>query len=295
MQGLRAAKVCKFRDFLSLMVFALRGRAPIPLWQCACCKQARVLGHLSHLGRLGPPLLEKSDGTGRGSSAMFSASALCTLCRRVASSPASRHPLQMTTTAAVTAVTSEIDIWSFNLRTELVKEDDLENSWPKRRDEVAALIGKYNPAIVCVQEATVGMLSHLSSKSKGTYQWKGISRQPSKADECAGFLFDVEQVELLNHSVFWLSPPGSHDGDIGWDAKLPRTCESAVFKIHAAHAASAVGPQPELKARVQSGLKNVLRLKLKHAEILMLVTMLPLLLISSDSHLDFLIHHISPS
>merc|ERR1712151_1177816 len=110
----------------------------------------------------GPPLLEKSHGTGRGSSSMFSASALCALCRRVASSPTSRRPLQMTT-AAVTAVTSEIDIWSFNLRTELVKEDDLENSWPKRRDEVPALIGKYNPAIVCVQEATVAMLSHLSS------------------------------------------------------------------------------------------------------------------------------------
>ena len=88
---------------------------------------------------------------------------------------------------------------------------------------------------------------------------RASQRQPSKPDECAGFLFDVEQVELLNHSVFWLSPPGSHDGDIGWDAKLPRTCETAVFKIHAAHAASAVGPQPELKARVQSGLKNVLR------------------------------------
>ena len=252
------------------MVFALRGRAPIPLWQCACCKQARVLGHFGHLGPLGPPLLEKSGGTGRGS-AMFSASALCALCRRVASNPASRRPLQMSTTAAVTS--QEIDIWSFNLRTELVKEDDLENSWPKRRDEVAALIGKYKPAIVCVQEATIAMLSHLSSKSKGNYQWKGISRQPSKPDECAGFLFDVEQVKLLNHSVFWLSPPGAHDGDIGWDAKLPRTCESAVFKIHAAHAASAAGPQPELKAGVQSGLKNVLRLK--HAEILMQVTMPP--------------------
>ena len=245
MQGPWAAKGCKFRDFLSQMVFALRGRAPIPLWQCACCKQARVLGHLSHLGNLGPPLLEKS-----GSSAMFSASLLCALCRRVASSPASSRPLQMSTAAAV--ISQEIDIWSFNLRTELVKEDDLENSWQKSRDEVAALLGKYKPAIVCVQEATVAMLSHLSSKSKGDYQWKGISRQPSKPDECAGFLFDVEQVELLNHSVFWLSPPGSHDGEIGWDAKLPRTCESAVFKIHAAHAASAVGPQPELKARVQS-------------------------------------------
>eukprot|EP00434_Breviolum_minutum_P013824 symbB.v1.2.012189.t2/scaffold835.1/size159100/16 len=123
----------------------------------------------------------------------------------------------------------EIDIWSFNLRTELVTEDDLENSWQKRRDGVAALLCKYRPAIVCAQEATVAMLSYLSSKSG--YDWKGISRQPGHPDECAGFLFDSKQVELLDHSAFWLRPPGVPDGHVAWDAKLPRTCEVALFKI----------------------------------------------------------------
>eukprot|EP00438_Fugacium_kawagutii_P026808 Skav224705 [mRNA] locus=scaffold699:214397:214888:+ [translate_table: standard] len=150
-------------------------------------------------------------------------------------------------TAAATAVAQEIDIWSFNLRTELVKEEDPENSWHRRRDDVAALICEHRPAIVCTQEATVAMLSHLSEKSEGKYQWKGISRQPGQADECAGFLFDVEQVDLLDHSVFWLSPPGSPDGDIGWDAKLPRTCEVALFRLKTSSG--------ELKAAVEAGNK----------------------------------------
>ena len=147
---------------------------------------------------------------------------LCGLCHKKGSTLRPLH-----TKGAGTA--QEIDIWSFNLRTELVTEDELENSWQKRRDGVAALLCKYRPAIVCAQEATVAMLSYLSSKSG--YDWKGISRQPGQPDECAGFLFDSKQVELLDHSAFWLSPPGVADGHVGWDAKLPRTCEVALFKI----------------------------------------------------------------
>ena len=199
------------------MAFALRSRTPLPLLRCSCCQ-----------AQLRSPL-EKCLSCRH----LMFASTLCSLCRMLGSQ-AMRRPV-MAASASTTASASiastasrEIDIWSFNLRTELVTEEDPENSWLKRRDEVAALICKYQPAIVCVQEATEAMLSHLSEKSG--YHWKGISRQPMKPDECAGFLYDV-QVKLLDHSVFWLKPPGSHDGAVGWDAKLPRTCEVGLFQI----------------------------------------------------------------
>ncbi|CAJ1389369.1 unnamed protein product [Effrenium voratum] len=135
----------------------------------------------------------------------------------------------------------EVEVWSFNLRTEKAKEADAANSWAQRRDEVALFISKYSPAIVCAQEATGAMLSHLSDKLGGRYAWKGTSRKLEVEDECAGFLFDAEQVELESHGCFWLAPPGTPKGRPGWDAKLPRTCETAVFRMLS---------QPELKLRV---------------------------------------------
>ena len=159
----------------------------------------------------------------------------CALCSKLQRRDQSQREISVSSAAAAAARDSlqgpEIDVWSFNLRTELVKEDDAENSWAKRRDEVAALIRKYDPAVVCTQEATVAMLSHLCKRLDGRYCWKGISRKLDGDDECAGFLFNIQQVELLDHSVFWLSPPACPDGHPGWDAKLPRTCEVAMFKI----------------------------------------------------------------
>lgn len=108
--------------------------------------------------------------------------------------------------------TPQVEVWSFNLRTEKAKEADAANSWAQRRDEVALFISKYSPAIVCAQEATGAMLSHLSDELGGRYAWKGTSRKLEVEDECAGFLFDAEQVELESHGCFWLAPPGTPKG-----------------------------------------------------------------------------------
>lgn len=205
------------------MAVALRSRAMSPMnvpgWQCLCCKSAWVVGY--------PDFKKSIAGLCRMSGAGVSGASGALLCSLCSHKRHGRTLRPLHTKGAGTA--QEIDIWSFNLRTELVTEDDLENSWQKRRDGVAALLCKYRPAIVCAQEATVAMLSYLSSKSG--YDWKGISRQPGHPDECAGFLFDSKQVELLDHSAFWLRPPGVPDGHVAWDAKLPRTCEVALFKI----------------------------------------------------------------
>lgn len=204
-----------------LMAVALRSRAMSvsTSWQCLCCKSAWVVGY--------PDFKKSIAGLCRMSGAGVSGASGALLCSLCSHKRHGRTLRPLHTKGAGTA--QEIDIWSFNLRTELVTEDDLENSWQKRRDGVAALLCKYRPAIVCAQEATVAMLSYLSSKSG--YDWKGISRQPGHPDECAGFLFDSKQVELLDHSAFWLRPPGVPDGHVAWDAKLPRTCEVALFKI----------------------------------------------------------------
>ena len=125
----------------------------------------------------------------------------------------------------------EIDVWSFNLRTEKVKEEDSLNAWPQRCGGVAALIAKYHPAIVCVQEATVAMLRDICLHLDGKYEWKATSRFPNEQDESAGFLVDTSRVRLLDYSVFWLSPQGCPDGTASWDARFPRTCEALLLSI----------------------------------------------------------------
>ena len=125
----------------------------------------------------------------------------------------------------------EIDVWSFNLRTETANEEDPQNVWSKRREGISALIAKYKPAVVCVQEATMSMLRDVCLHLDGNYEWKATSRFPDKQDEAAGFLLDTHRVRLLDYSVFWLSPPGCPEGKPGWDAQFPRTCEALLLEI----------------------------------------------------------------
>ena len=126
---------------------------------------------------------------------------------------------------------SEIEVWSFNLRTEKVKEEDPLNAWPERRQGVASLIAKYRPAVVCVQEATVAMLHDICLHLDGKYEWKATSRLPNEPDESAGFIIDTGRAKILDYSVFWLSSPGAPDGIPSWDARFPRTCEAVLLDI----------------------------------------------------------------
>ena len=39
-------------------------------------------------------------------------------------------------------------------------------------------------------------------------------------------------MQFLDHSAFWLRDAAVPDGVRAWDAKLPRTCETAIFQLH---------------------------------------------------------------
>lgn len=126
---------------------------------------------------------------------------------------------------------SQIDIWSFNLRTEFQDEIDGPNGWTERRAGVAAFIEAGQPAVICVQEATEPMLAFLvDAFTPDQYGYVASSRTPGKVDEAAGFLYDRHQVTLLDHTVSWLNADGT-PGRTGWDALFPRTFEAAVFEL----------------------------------------------------------------
>ncbi|CAE8725303.1 unnamed protein product [Polarella glacialis] len=126
----------------------------------------------------------------------------------------------------------ELEVWSFNLRTEFAEEQDGDNGWSRRRQDVAKFIAARRPALICAQEATEAMLEYLTKQlGPEEYAWAATSRRPGVRDETAGFIFDRRQMELVDHSAAWLAPPGVANGEPAWDARMPRTYEAALFRV----------------------------------------------------------------
>lgn len=132
-----------------------------------------------------------------------------------------------------------LEVWSFNLRTEFQDVVDGPDGWTPRRCGVADLIRTRRPALVCTQEATEGMLAFLVDRlGAEEYAWIGTSRRPGVADETVGLLYDRRRLELIEHESAWLGPPGTPPGLASWDAALPRTLETAVFRLRTTSGAS---------------------------------------------------------
>jgi endonuclease/exonuclease/phosphatase family metal-dependent hydrolase len=132
---------------------------------------------------------------------------------------------------------AQFELWCFNLRTEFKDKDDGPNGWGFRREAVADLIRARQPAVVCVQEATPGMLDFLvSHMGEGNYSWVGTSRSLKTGDEMAGFLYNRRCMDLVVHHTLWLAADGTPRGTPGWDAMYPRTLETAVFRLLAPNA-----------------------------------------------------------
>lgn len=142
------------------------------------------------------------------------------------------HACRRITTAAQPemAHVAELDVWSFNLRTEFQEDADGINGWSRRREGVASFIRTHQPALVCTQEATEPMLRFLAERLE-QYAWVATSRTPGRMDETAGFLYDQRYLSLHSHRAAWLGPEGIKPGEPAWDAACPRIFEDAIFQI----------------------------------------------------------------
>lgn len=115
---------------------------------------------------------------------------------------------------------SPVTIMTFNLR--LNTTSDGENSWPYRKDMVAAQILKKGVDIVGVQEALDDQMTALKQRLKG-YAAIGVGRDDGQAGgEYSAIFYNTKKFKLLNGSTFWLSPTPDEAGSVGWDAALPR-------------------------------------------------------------------------
>lgn len=116
-------------------------------------------------------------------------------------------------------VYSQWSFMTFNLRFD--NPGDGINDWQHRKNDVAALIDKYQPDVVGTQEGLFHQLRDMDTQLPA-YSFFGQSRDDGglKGEFCAIF-YQKNRWELLETETLWLSESGEI-GSRGWDAALPR-------------------------------------------------------------------------
>ncbi|SHF81418.1 endonuclease/exonuclease/phosphatase family protein [Pedobacter caeni] len=145
-----------------------------------------------------------------------------------------------------------INIISYNIRLNVAS--DGENAWPKRKDNVKALVRFHDADILCVQEALPLQVDEMLANTN--YAMEGVGRDDGKrAGEFSAIYFDKSRFTRRDGGTFWLSETPEKPSK-GWDAALNRVCswvrlfdkknkkEFLVFNTHYDH----VGVQ----ARIES-------------------------------------------
>jgi endonuclease/exonuclease/phosphatase family metal-dependent hydrolase len=131
-------------------------------------------------------------------------------------------------TVVVTGLSAQsVKVMTYNLR--LDTPDDGVNQWPKRTDKVVALITKYNPDIIGVQEALHHQLQDLL-RLLPDYSYCGVGRDDGKEKgEYSAILFRNSRFGLLDTRTHWLSETMDIPGSKSWDAAITRVFTTARF------------------------------------------------------------------
>lgn len=120
-----------------------------------------------------------------------------------------------------------VKVMTYNLR--LDTPDDGVNQWPKRTNKVVALITKYNPDIIGVQEALHHQLQDLL-RMLPDYSYCGVGRDDGKEKgEYSAILFRNSRFGLLDTKTQWLSETMDIPGSKSWDAAITRVFTTARF------------------------------------------------------------------
>ena len=116
---------------------------------------------------------------------------------------------------------------SYNIRYD--NPGDGDRAWDSRKEEVAALIRFYNPALLGLQEVLHGQLLYLEEQLP-EYGRIGVGRDDGQqAGEYSPVFYRKDQLELLDHGTFWLSETPDQPS-VGWDASMERIATWGQFR-----------------------------------------------------------------
>jgi endonuclease/exonuclease/phosphatase family metal-dependent hydrolase len=121
----------------------------------------------------------------------------------------------------------DVDVITYNIRVNI--PSDGVNAWPKRSDQIAALLQFHQPDIFGLQEALIGQIEDLQAKLP-KMKWIGLGRDDGKkAGEFSPIFYNSEKYTIVKQGTFWLSETPGKPG-LGWDAACNRVCTWAIFE-----------------------------------------------------------------
>jgi endonuclease/exonuclease/phosphatase family metal-dependent hydrolase len=119
------------------------------------------------------------------------------------------------------AFCQNVQVITYNIR--FNNPDDGVNAWPKRSNEVAALLEFHQPDIFGLQEALISQIEDLQAKLP-KMKWVGVGRDDGKkAGEFSPIFYNAEKYKAIKQGSFWLSQTPEKPG-LGWDAAFNRVC-----------------------------------------------------------------------
>jgi len=121
---------------------------------------------------------------------------------------------------ASTLAAQPYKVMTFNIRYD--NPGDGVNQWDSRKSKVFALIEKYNPDIIGVQEALHHQLKDIE-KALDHYQFFGAGRDDGKKKgEYSAIFVRKDRFKVRDEGTFWLSKTPKVPGSKDWDAAITR-------------------------------------------------------------------------
>ncbi len=123
-------------------------------------------------------------------------------------------------------LSSQTSIMSYNIR--YSTQNDGENWWEFRKNEVAQLIDYYSPEIFGIQEGLDKQVKYLDT-FLSNYSYVGVGRDDGKLKgEYAAIFYKHERLKLISTKTYWLSETPD-EISIGWDASFKRVVTFGEF------------------------------------------------------------------
>lgn len=117
-------------------------------------------------------------------------------------------------------------VLSWNIRFDA--PNDGPDRWEHRKEDLAALLHYYRPALFGIQEGEYHQVGFLDS-SLVDYDWIGVGRDDGRAaGEFSAIFYDRTRFGVVSQGTFWLSET-SEVVSVGWDAAMERICTYGLF------------------------------------------------------------------
>jgi endonuclease/exonuclease/phosphatase family metal-dependent hydrolase len=127
-----------------------------------------------------------------------------------------------------TMVSSQsIKVMTYNIRLDVAS--DGVNQWSNRKEKLPALIAKYDPDLVGLQEVLHHQLTDIL-KALPQYGYIGVGRDDGKEKgEYSAILYKKDRFDVLSEKTSWLSETPDVPGSKSWDAAITRILTHGVF------------------------------------------------------------------